>query len=77
MEEYLTVQQAAAQKQVAATTIYEAISRGEIPATVIYGRKVLTAAAVAAYQAGSYNGIVRTRKPRGPRKAAERGPSAR
>lgn len=53
---------------VAATTIYEAIKRGEIPATDVLGRIGLRPADVDAFQAATYGGVTRARRRRGPQK---------
>lgn len=65
-EEMITVQEAALRKGVRATAIYNAIERGALVTTEVFGRKVLRAADVDAYQPGSYGGVKRAKLPRGP-----------
>ena len=74
-EEYISVQEAASRKNVAATTIYEAVKRGEIPAHRFMGRVALKPSDVDAFQPGSYGGVERTRKKRGPIKKVKQEPS--
>ena len=66
MDEYLTPRQAAERRGVSVSTIYRAIERGEIPALRLLSRLALRAADVDAYQPGSYNGIQRATRRRGP-----------
>ena len=71
MEEFLTTREAADQKGVALATIYEAVKRGDLASTKVLGRIGIKPIDLDAYQAGSYNGIERTRKRRGPRKGQQ------
>ena len=66
MEEYVTPKQAAERKGVSVQAIYRAIERGELPSVEILGRKALLPADVENYKPGSYGGVERTRKRRGP-----------
>lgn len=68
MEDFITPQEAAIRKTVALTTIYGAVKRGELPASRVLGRIALHPADVDRYNPGSYGGIERTRKRRGPLK---------
>lgn len=71
MERYLTPKEAAERKGVTVQAIYRAIERGELPTTIILSRKALLPADVEAYQPGSYGGVERARKRRGPKKKTD------
>ena len=62
--EYLTVTEAAQQKGVAVSTIYNAIRRGDLSASNVMGRVAITLDALNAYEPGSYAGVQHTNKPR-------------
>jgi len=66
MDEYLTPRQAAERKGVSVPTIYKAIERGVLPSERVLDRVALRVADVEAYQPGSYGGIKRTVRRRGP-----------
>lgn len=68
VEEYITPKQAAERKGVSLAAIYRAIERGALPSTEVLGRKGLRPADVASYQPGSYGGVERSRRRRGPLK---------
>ena len=72
MDEYLTPKKAAEIKGVSLPTIYKAIERGLLPSVRVLDRIALRAADLDAYQPGSYNGIKRTIKPRGPGRGRKR-----
>lgn len=80
MEDYLTPKQAAERKGVAVPTIYKAIERGQLPSVRILDRVALRVADVEAYTPGSYGGVTRTVRKRGPgraRKAGEPSPESK
>jgi len=66
MEEYLTPKQAAERKGVSLTAIYSAIARGKLPSVRVLDRIALRVADVDSYEPGSYAGVERTVKQRGP-----------
>jgi len=66
MTGYITPRQAAEYKGVTVQAIYKAIERGLLPSVRVLDRVALRLADVEAYQPGSYNGIKRTVKRRGP-----------
>lgn len=66
MDEYLTPKKAAEIKGVSVQAIYKAIERGLLPSVRVLDRVALRPADVDAYQPGSYNGVKRTVKRRGP-----------
>ena len=66
MDEYLTPRQAAERKGVSVPTIYKAIERGVLPSERVLDRVAVRIADVDAYQPGSYGGIKRTVRKRGP-----------
>ena len=66
MDEYLTPKRAAEIKGVSVQAIYKAIERGQLPSVRVLDRVALRPADVDAYQPGSYNGVKRTFKQRGP-----------
>ncbi len=66
MTEYITPRQAAECKGVTVQAIYKAIERGLLPSVRVLDRVALRLADVEAYQPGSYGGIKRTVKRRGP-----------
>ena len=66
---FITPRQAAQRKGVSVPAIYKAIERGEIASADVLGRKALRPADVDAYQPGSYGGVTRTRRRRGPTKS--------
>ena len=66
MTEYMTPRQAAECKGVTVQAIYKAIERGLLPSVRVLDRVALHVADVEAYQPGSYGGIKRTVKRRGP-----------
>ena len=71
----ITVQEAAARKGVGVSTIYGAIERGNLTATLVFGRKVLRAADVDAFQLGNYEGRSGVKKRRGPGRPAKPKPA--
>ncbi len=66
MNDYLTPKQAAERKGVSVPTIYKAIERGVLPSERVLDRVAVRVADVDAYQPGSYNGVKRTVRKRGP-----------
>ncbi len=66
MDDYLTPRQAAQRKGVSVPTIYKAIERGSLASVRLLDRVALHVADVDAYEPGSYNGVKRTVKRRGP-----------
>lgn len=68
VEEYITPKQAAERKGVSVPAIYRAIERGVLSSTEVLGRKGLRPVDVDAYQPGSYGGVERFRRRRGPTK---------
>jgi excisionase family DNA binding protein len=66
LDQYLTPRQAAERKGVAVPTIYKAIERGQLPAVRLLNRVALRVTDVDAYQPGSYGGVQRAAKRRGP-----------
>lgn len=66
MTEFITPRQAAERKSVTVQAIYKAIERGHLPSVRVLDRVALRPADVDAYQPGSYGGIKRTVKRRGP-----------
>ena len=72
MNDYLTPKQAAERKGVSVPTIYKAIERGALPFERVLDRVAVRVADVDAYQPGSYGGIKRTVKRRGPGRGSKR-----
>ena len=72
MTEYMTPRQAAECKGVTVQAIYKAIERGLLPSVRVLDRVALRVADVEAYQPGSYGGIKRTVKRRGPGRGSKR-----
>ena len=66
MDEYITPKKAAEIKGVSVQAIYKAVERGLLPSVRVLDRVALRPADVDAYQPGSYNGVKRTIKRRGP-----------
>jgi excisionase family DNA binding protein len=66
MEEYISVLEAAERRQVSLTAIYKAIREGRLNATRILGRLALRTSDIDACEFGSYAGVQRARKRRGP-----------
>ena len=66
MNDYLTPKQAAERKGVSLPTIYKAIERGVLPSERVLDRVAVRIADVDAYQPGSYGGVTRTVRKRGP-----------
>ena len=66
MDEYFTPKKVAEIKGVSLQAIYKAIERGLLPSVRVLDRVALRPADVDAYQPGSYGGIKRTVKRRGP-----------
>ncbi len=66
MNDYLTPKQAAERKGVSVPTIYKAIERGVLPSERVLGRVAVRLTDVDTYQPGSYGGIKRTVRQRGP-----------
>lgn len=73
MDEYITPKKAAEIKGVSVPTIYKAIERGVLPAMRVLDRVALRPADVDAYQPGSYGGVKRTVKRRGPGRSPKPG----
>lgn len=68
MDEFLTTKDAAQLKGVSIATIYKAIEEKRLPSTRVLGRIAIKPADLEAYEPGSYGGVERTRKRRGPKK---------
>lgn len=73
MDDYLTAREAAERKGVSVPTVYRAIERGVLPAVRVLGRVALRPADVEAYEPGSYGGVKRTVRRRGPGRGAKPG----
>lgn len=73
MNDYLTPKQAAERKGVSVPTIYKAIERGVLPSERVLDRVAVRVADVDAYQPGSYGGIKRTVRRRGPGRGPKQG----
>jgi excisionase family DNA binding protein len=65
VDEYITVKEAAARKDVTESAISKAIRENRLPATSILGRVALRPEDVDRYEFGSYGEHKRTSKPRG------------
>ena len=66
MTEFITPRQAAERKSVTVQAIYKAIERGHLPSVRVLDRVALRPADVDSYQPGSYGGVKRTVRRRGP-----------
>ena len=75
MNDYLTPKQAAERKGVSLPTIYKAIERGVLPSERVLDRVAVRIADVDAYQPGSYGGVTRTVRKRGPGRGPKPDPS--
>ena len=75
MDDYFTPKQAAERKGVSVQTVYKAIERGALPSVRVLDRVALRPADVDAYQPGSYGGIKRTVRRRGPGRGPKPGAS--
>lgn len=71
MDDYLTPRQAALNKGVSVQAIYKAIERGSLASVRVLDRVALRVVDVDAYQPGSYNGVKRTLKRRGPGRSSK------
>jgi len=76
MDEYITPKKAAEIKGVSVPTIYKAIERGLLPSVRVLDRVALRPADLDAYQPGSYGGVKRTVKRRGPGRGPKPGVAA-
>lgn len=71
-EELISLSEAARLRSVSRTTVYRAIERGDLSATLIAGRQVLARGAVLAWQPASHGGKRQGQgRPPGTKKAQE------